>query len=1001
MKNLLSIVKGFVGAHKAVAIGTASVLGVAAVGGGAYAIYNAHAKEPEVKEEVKDTEIKAAADVYIPAFQSVYLTSDSLEKDLTIYISSDGENCITGVPFQVKLLTPEAAEGLQSYVDAINDLDQQIAEYTAPYIEAGLLPAEPAAEEPSEEEKEEPAADAEKPEAAESEEAETPEAEEEPAPTEAEMIKKILEERNVAVTVTDENGEVVETQPADIESDPLYLLYLDKETAVQAFTVALNEAEGTVYTDEDMDGVISQKDMTPGDYVACLVNSIDGEENTITYEPTTYKSEVNVKDKVELKVQKEIIKQVKQDAPAEDGQKKEAAIPVEAAPKDTVEFVESKKIENGSAVKETTDAVAPKGNAKNSKATKKDGGKTRIDHQLKPKAPEQVTITVKYVDEATNVAISAQEDKKFDKGTTASITAPDTIKDYTRITASPMSVTCDGNKTVEFKYRKNPAQPKTVPVKYIGAGDKTPAEGSAKVGDTVTPPAIDGYTVSPASYTVKETDTSVTFTYTKKEEPTPEAPKTYDVTVKYSGAEGLPADQTVTGKKAGDTITPPAKDGYTVSPASYTVKDGDNSVTFTYTKKEEPKPEQTEPEGDSTTPTEGEPATNTGLRNTHSPIAASFLPFETTYMFAAKTASAANIEVATLDMSYSKGTFTITSTANVSNVTVNGTAIKMEKNKGTFKATQDGDYTLAGLATFSDGETDGSLTVTYTVTGFGGGTSEKLKDSKGNQLYLDPECTKEATAADYVKGKTYYYREAAYIYYGWQTIDGRTFFFDKNANPVTGTQTIQGVVYNFGTDGALVANGTGIDVSKHQGAIDWKLAGPAVSFAIIRCGYRGINDGLLHEDPYFYTNMKGARGNGVNTGIYIYSTALNEAEAVAEASMAVAMANKAGGCSLPIYIDMEDTQRGQSSLSNEQRTAIINAFITTVQSGGHRAGVYASKSWMSGKINAGSLPGSCSIWVAQYNTACSYSGRYNIWQYSSKGSIPGIKGNVDMDKSYF
>ncbi|MBR1623462.1 MAG: hypothetical protein IJ675_06085, partial [Pseudobutyrivibrio sp.] len=255
-------------------------------------------------------------------------------------------------------------------------------------------------------------------------------------------------------------------------------------------------------------------------------------------------------------------------------------------------------------------------------------------------------------------------------------------------------------------------------------------------------------------------------------------------------------------------------------------------------------------------------------------------------------------------------------------------------------------------------------------------------------------------AANYEKGKAYYYKDATYTYYGWQSINGNTYYYDKNGNVVTGTQVIQGVQYNFGSDGALIVKGTGIDVSKYQGNIDWTQAKSSISFAIIRCGYRGMYDGQLHEDPYFYKNMSGAKAAGVQTGIYLYSTALNEAEAVQEASMAVAMAGKAGGCSYPIYIDMEDTVRGQSKLSTEQRCAIVNAFVSTVQSSGYRGGLYCSKNWMTNRMNAGSISSSASIWIAQYNTSCTYSGRKNMWQYSSKGSVPGIKGYVDMNKSF-
>ena len=365
-----------------------------------------------------------------------------------------------------------------------------------------------------------------------------------------------------------------------------------------------------------------------------------------------------------------------------------------------------------------------------------------------------------------------------------------------------------------------------------------------------------------------------------------------------------------------------------------------------------------------------------------------------------KIATNTTKETATLDMTYSGGTFTISASANVGSVKVNGAEVSISDGKGTYKVTADGDYKLTGVATFSDGYQDSSLNVTYTVSGYAAASTEKLKDSKGNQLYLDSEGKKEATAADYEKGKTYYYKDATYTYYGWQSIDGNTYYYDKNGNKVTGTQTIQGVQYDFGTDGVLVNKGTGIDVSKYQGKIDWSQAKSSISFAIVRCGYRGMYDGQLHEDPYFYKNMSGAKSAGINVGVYIYSTALNEAEAVQEASMAVAMAQKAGGCSYPIYLDMEDTVRGQSRLSVDQRMAIVNAFVSTVQSSGYKAGLYCSKNWMTARMNASAVPSSCSIWIAQYNTSCTYSGRKNMWQYSSKGSVPGIKGNVDMNKSF-
>ena len=81
--------------------------------------------------------------------------------------------------------------------------------------------------------------------------------------------------------------------------------------------------------------------------------------------------------------------------------------------------------------------------------------------------------------------------------------------------------------------------------------------------------------------------------------------------------------------------------------------------------------------------------------------------------------------------------------------------------------------------------------------------------------------------------------------------------------------------------------------------------------------------------------------------------------------------------------------------------AIINAFCTTVRNSGYRAGLYSDKNHLTHKINMGNVSGGTVIWCAQYNTRCTYSGHYDMWQYTSKGSVPGINGNVDMNQSFF
>lgn len=289
-----------------------------------------------------------------------------------------------------------------------------------------------------------------------------------------------------------------------------------------------------------------------------------------------------------------------------------------------------------------------------------------------------------------------------------------------------------------------------------------------------------------------------------------------------------------------------------------------------------------------------------------------------------------------------------------------------------------------------------TLTITCEVTVIG--SSEKVLDASGNTLYIDDQGKKEMTVAEYNSGSTYYY-ETEPKYYGWQTINKIRYYYDKNGKRVTGEQVIEGSKYKFGQDGALLTSGTGIDVSKWQGNVDWAQVSSVASFAIIRCGFRGQQSRGLYEDPYFRQNMKNAQANGLKVGVYFYSTAMNEVEAVEEASMALELV-KGYSLSLPIYFDFEDNMQ-RDNLTTEQRTAIMNAFCKTIQNGGRTAGMYSYTYWLQHYVDMNTLPGNVSVWVAQFKAECSYTGRYDIWQYTSTGTVPGVNGKVDMNISYF
>lgn len=237
-------------------------------------------------------------------------------------------------------------------------------------------------------------------------------------------------------------------------------------------------------------------------------------------------------------------------------------------------------------------------------------------------------------------------------------------------------------------------------------------------------------------------------------------------------------------------------------------------------------------------------------------------------------------------------------------------------------------------------------------------------------------------------------------YTGWQTIDGATYYFDKNGNKVTGTQVIQGIQYTFSSEG--VRSGTiGIDVSKYQSSVNWtKVKNAGINFVMIRCGYRGYGSGVLVQDPKFASHITGAKAAGLRVGVYFFSQAITEAEAVEEASMAVKLARQYG-INMPIAIDSEYAAGGRGradGLSKSERTKITVAFCNTVANSGYKPMVYASKSWFGSKLDVSQF-GSYRIWVAHYAEKCGYSGRYDIWQNTSKGSVDGISGNVDMNIS--
>lgn len=205
----------------------------------------------------------------------------------------------------------------------------------------------------------------------------------------------------------------------------------------------------------------------------------------------------------------------------------------------------------------------------------------------------------------------------------------------------------------------------------------------------------------------------------------------------------------------------------------------------------------------------------------------------------------------------------------------------------------------------------------------------------------------------------------------------------------------------------------GIDVSKYQGTIDWasvKKAG--VEFAMIRVGYRAKVTGVLYEDPAARYNLQEATKNGIKVGAYFFSSAVNEEEAREEAAWVASFIAKYK-ITYPVAYNCEDFQAADSrqhNLTKDERTALACAFLDSIASYGYTPMFYASRNEMEGSAqwNMTTLSSKYKVWVSQYpdkpfpeTPSSSYSGAHAMWQYTSQGTVYGIKGKVDVNVAYF
>lgn len=186
----------------------------------------------------------------------------------------------------------------------------------------------------------------------------------------------------------------------------------------------------------------------------------------------------------------------------------------------------------------------------------------------------------------------------------------------------------------------------------------------------------------------------------------------------------------------------------------------------------------------------------------------------------------------------------------------------------------------------------------------------------------------------------------------------------------------------------------GIDVSEHNGVIDWaRVKSSGIDFAILRCGYG--QDWKTQDDDYWERNVSECERLGIPYGVYIYSYAVTDTMAKGEADHVLRLL-KGHTPSYPVYFDMEENK--MLSLSKDALANLAKAFCNKVSAAGYRVGVYSNLNWWTNYLTSPVFDSnSWSRWMAQYNYKCDYKSSYDMWQCTSQGRVNGINGDVDLN----
>ena len=784
------------------------------------------------------------------------------------------------------------------------------------------------------------------------------------------------------------NGGTVELELVSVQKD-LKIKFTNKKSGKLIsnvpFSVTITDPKGKsdTWTDDDMDGIIYKKGITPGNYTVAVNTLTDEKYKDYTLPTGTQKVEVrkNIAYK-KVDVANEIKKESEINAAKEDTMKNDTV--VESILEDTVQWVESKKLPpTYREVTKDTVVNPEKQTAYNGRFLRIANEKISITvgetRQLNP--PAGATVVSWSSDNATVASVNNGVVTGVKAGGPVTITCTYTEAGSATPTPTPTSTPTPTPtpETTPTAPETTPTTPETTPTTPApGETTGTPTGGTGEDGSSSGESQSVGGGSLPTAY-AQVGSTQKTFTWevtvTEVQKPTAvlepaslnvEAGKEATAQVKVTNFTGATYKITANSNDKAATAAVDANGKITVKG----VAAGDAKITVTVTM------------GTETKTLDLAVKVTNGIKITLDKTAVTVYPKST----AAVTASVSGSGTITAD----SGDKNIATVA-VSGKTITVTGVK----KGTATIT----------VTYKEGSAEAKATFTVTVAGDVNpreDTKTPLKDTSGRQLYVSigDNQYRAAAYADYYTATKFFLMEEA-RYTGWQTLDGKVYFFKADGSKVTGEQVIQGAKYNFASDGSLVVgSGTmGIDVSKWNGSIDWNaVKNSGVNYVIIRVGYRGSSQGALIEDPKFKTNIKGATAAGLKVGVYFFTQAVDEVEAVQEASMVL---DRISGykISYPVFLDVEGSGGRGDAIDSATRTAVCKAFCNTIKNAGYTPGVYANKTWLTSKMDAGALSG-YKIWLAQYAKTPTYTGRYDLWQYRSDGKVSGISGKVDLNISY-